>query len=123
MIFRNGFFLLVLHCVVTTLFSAEPGNTVTIPKDGVFGGRSVQSGVYTLEIDDTAEQPYLRLIKNKKIVATDLALILPARGPGKTSVQVTKVAGKELIRIRARHGDKWYFAYLFVSANSFPTKD
>ena len=104
-------FFLILNCIAFCVSAAELG-TITIPKDGTLGGRIVQSGVYKLEIDETADQPYLRLIRNQKIVATDVAIVLPARGSGKTSVHLTKVAGKELIRIRARHGEKWYFAYL-----------
>ena len=106
--------LLILICIAFCVSAAELG-TITIPKNGMLGGRAVPSGIYKLEIDETADQPYLRLIKNQKIVATDLAIVLPARGSGKTSVQLTKVAGKELIRIRARHGENWYFAYLETS--------
>ena len=70
------------------------------------------AGIYRVEIDKSAEQPYLRLIKNQNIVAVDLAIVLPARGKGTTSAQITKVAGKEFIRIRVRSGDKWYLAYM-----------
>jgi hypothetical protein len=114
-------FQLIFICLASTLVAADLG-TITIPRDGVLGGRPVQAGVYKIEIDETAEQPYLRLIKNEKMVATDLAILLPARGPGKTSVQVVKIAEKEFIRIRARYGDRWYFAYLSVATNLPATK-
>jgi len=103
--------LFLLFAIPSSIIAAELGN-ITIPADGVLGGRAVQTGVYALNIDETSERPYLQLIKNGKLIATDLAIVLPAKGAGKTSVQVTKVAGKEFVRIRARHGDKWFFAYL-----------
>jgi len=86
--------------------------SITVPVAAVFGGRAVPSGVYILNIDEASERPYLQLIRSGKLIATDLAIVLPARGAGKTSVQVTKVAGKEFVRIRARHENKWFFAYL-----------
>jgi hypothetical protein len=102
---------ILLFAISSPLFAAELGN-ITIPLDGVLGGRPLQKGTYVLNIDETSQTPYLQLIKNGKLIATDLAIILPAKGDGKTSAQVTKVAGKEYVRIQARHGDKWFFAYL-----------
>ncbi|MCI0413906.1 hypothetical protein L0222_14035 [bacterium] len=104
-------FLFLLLAIPSSTMAAELGN-ITIPVDGVLGGRQVQSGVYALNIDETSDRPYLQLSKNGNLIATDLVIVLPARGDGKTSVQITKVAGKEFIRIRARHEDQWFFAYL-----------
>lgn len=103
--------LLLVFSIALPVLAAELGN-ITIPVDGVLGGRPVQKGTYGLNIDESSHTPYLQLIKNGKLIATDLAIILPAKGDGKTSVHVTKVAGKEFVRIRARHGDKWFIAYL-----------
>jgi hypothetical protein len=103
--------LLLVFSVAFPLFAAELGN-ITIPLDGVLGGRPVQKGTYVLNIDESSQTPYLQLIKNGKLIATDLAIILPAKGDGKTSAQVTKVAGKEFVRILARHSDKWLIVYL-----------
>ncbi len=103
--------LFLLLAIPSSTFAAELGN-ITIPVKGVLGGRTVQPGEYTLNLDETPDRPYLQLIKNGNLIATDIAIVLPARGAGKTSVQLTKVAGKEFVRIRARHGEKWFFAYL-----------
>jgi hypothetical protein len=105
-----GTFLL-LFAIPYSIIAAELGN-ITIPVDGVLGGRAVPKGVYSLNIDETSRTPYLQLIKNGKLIATDLAIILPAKGDGKTSAQLTKIAGKEFVRIRARHEDKWFFTYI-----------
>ena len=98
--------------VFVHVLSAADSVTVTIPKAGILGGRPVPSGVYRLEIDESAESPYLRLIQNEKIVATEVAIVLPARGSGKTSVRLTKLKGKDFIRIQARQGNQWYFVYI-----------
>jgi hypothetical protein len=104
--------LLLFIAIPSSIVAAELGN-ITIPANGVLGGRAVPKGVYALNIDETSKTPYLQLIKNGKLIATDLAIILPAKGKdGKTSAQVTKIAGKEFVRIRARYEDKWFFAYL-----------
>jgi hypothetical protein len=102
---------LVLACVVSISFAAD-SESVTIPKDGTLGGRPVKSGVYRIEIDESAEKPYLRLIQKEKIIATELAIVLPARGSGKTSARITKLKGKEFVRIQARFRNKWYFVYV-----------
>lgn len=111
---RSMGILSLIFSIAFPLFAAELGN-ITIPVDGVLGGRPVQKGTYALNIDESSQSPYLQLIKNGKLIATDLAIILPAKGDGKTSAQVTKVAGKEFVRIRARHGNKWLIAYLEIS--------
>ena len=103
---------LLLVCAVVSVLSAADSITITIPKAGALGGRPVRSGYYRIEIDESADKPYLRLIQNEKIVATDVAIVLPARGSGKTSVRLTKLKGKEFIRIQARQGNKWYFVYI-----------
>jgi hypothetical protein len=101
----------LLACIVCLCFAAE-SDSVTIPKDGTLGGRPVKSGVYRVEIDESADKPYLRLIQKEKIVATELAIVLPARGSGKTSARITKLKGKEFVRIQARFRNKWYFVYV-----------
>jgi hypothetical protein len=103
--------LLLLIAIPSSVNAVELGNIV-IPANGTLGGRAVPKGVYVLNIDQASKTPYLQLIKNRKLIATDLAIILPAKGDGKTSVQITKIAGKEWIRIQARYEDKWFFAYL-----------
>ena len=108
---RSVLSFLLLVIAGSFSFAVEIGK-IRIPADATFGGRAVQAGLYTLELDETAEKPYLRLIRNEKMIAADVAIVLPARGPGKTSVSITKAGRKELIRIRARHGEQWYFAYL-----------
>ena len=103
--------LCLVFATIFPVFAAELGN-ITIAVDGVLGGRPVQKGTYVLKIDESSQTPYLQLIKNGKLIATDIAIILPAKGDGKTSAQVTKIAGQEFVRIRARHGDKWFIVYL-----------
>ena len=103
--------LFLLLATPSVILAADLGN-ITIPVKGLLGGRPVQPGQYTLNLDETPDRPYLQLIKNGNLIATDIAIVLPAKGAGKTSVQLTKVAGKEFVRIRARHGEKWFFAYL-----------
>ena len=104
--------ILLLACTVVSVLSAADPATITIPKAGMLGNRVVAAGAYTIEIDESADKPYLRLIQNKKIIATDRAIVLPARGSGKTSVRLTKLKGKDFVRIQARHGNKWYFVYI-----------
>jgi hypothetical protein len=111
-IFFTGIRLfLLLICVVSAAVAADPAR-VKIPKNGTLGGRPVTAGLYRIEIDESADRPYLRLTQNQKIVAADVAIVLPARGSGKTSVGITKLKGKEFIRIQARHRNKWYFVYI-----------
>lgn len=112
MIIRRSILSFLLLLAAGNLTSAIEVGKIKIPVDGLFGGRPVPSGLYTLEIDETADKPYLRLIRNEQMIAADIAIVLPARGSGKTSVAITRVGKKELIRIRARHGSQWYFAYL-----------
>jgi hypothetical protein len=117
-IFRRSILSFLLLLVACSISSAIEVGKIKIPADATFGGRAVQAGLYTLEIDDTADKPYLRLLRNEQMIAAEVAIVLPARGPGKTSVSITKVGKKELIRIRARHGDHWYFAYLETTRKS-----
>ena len=114
MILRLSTLFLLIGFLCGDLRAADAGK-IKIPVNGTLGGRSVPAGMYTVEIDETADKPYLRLIQNEKMVATDVAIALPARGSGKTSVAVTKIGRKEFVRIRARLGTTWYFAYLETS--------
>lgn len=98
--------------MLVSIISAADTVSITIPKDGVLGGRPVPSGAYKVEIDESPDKPYLRLIQKEKIVATEMAIVLPARGSGKTTVRLTKLKGKEFVRIQARQGNKWYFVYI-----------
>ena len=105
----------LLSVCIVSIISAADSASVTIPKDGILGGRPVKSGSYRIEIDESPDKPYLRLIQKEKIVATEMAIVLPARGSGKTNVRLTRLKGKEFVRIQARQGNKWYFVYIECS--------
>lgn len=117
--FRSVFVVAVhsifIFCGVSVLADSV---TISIPKAGFLGGRPVPSGIYTVEIDEMPDKPYLRLIQKGKMIATDLAIVLPARGAGKTSVRLTKTGRKEFIRVQARHGDQWFFVYIETASTS-----
>ena len=106
-----GFVILLLFAVGMYAYSEDIGN-YKIPGPVKYAGTVVETGTYTIQIVDGAEGPYLQLSKGDQVVAKDLAIVIPAKGAGKTSVQIAKIAGQEFVRIRVRHGDHWYYAYM-----------
>ena len=112
---RNLVCCFILLSACSLFAQIEKTVTVTIPKAGVLGGRMVPEGAYNIEIDQAAEKPYLRLVLKGKLIATDVAIVLPARGSSNTAAaRVIKIGKKEFIRIQVREQDKWYFVYLIV---------
>lgn len=106
-----GMLVLLLLCVGMYASADDIGN-YRIPGPVKYAGTTIESGTYTIQIVDGTEGPYLQLSKGGEVVAKDLAIVIPAKGPGRDSVQVAKIAGQEFVRIRVRHGDNWYYAYL-----------
>jgi hypothetical protein len=104
-----GFFLVLLTGVYG--FAVDIGN-YRIPETVTYAGKTVEPGTYTIQLEDGAEGMYLQLTKGGTVVAKDLAIVIPASGPGKTSVQIARITGQEFLRIRVRSGDNWYYAYL-----------
>ena len=102
--------LTVLLLVVSLSAFAVDVGTYRIPTSVKAGGVDVAAGSYLIQIEDGAEGPYVQLSKDGSVVAKELAIVIPAKGPGKTSVQVATV--QEFVRIRVRQGENWYYAYL-----------
>ena len=92
-------------------FAGDIG-TYRIPAAVTYGGTPVAAGNYLIQIVDGAEGPYLQLSQGGNVVAKDLAIVIPAKGPGNTAVQVAPIAGQDFWRIRVRSGDNFYYAYL-----------
>jgi len=110
-------FLLVLLFLLGTSFCAfatDLGNH-KIPERVTYAGTAIEPGMYMIQIVDGAEGPYLQLSKGSDVVAKDLAIVIPARGSGRNSVQIANIAGQEFLRIRVRSGENWYYAYLVRS--------
>ena len=107
--------ILVLIFVLSTAFMAygESVGSYRIPQNVTYAGTPVPAGVYTIEITDGQEGPYLQLSKDGGVVARDLAIVIPATGTaGRPQVQIADLAGQEFLRIRVRSGENWYYAYL-----------
>ncbi len=109
--YRIALIPLLLLAICSLGHSADIGN-YKIPGPATFAGSAVESGVYAIQLEEGAEGPFIQLSKAGNVVAKDLAIVIPAKGAGKTSVQVAKIAGQEFVRIRIRHGENWYYAYL-----------
>lgn len=110
--FRKSALMAILFlCTVAVVHATDIGN-YRIPQPVQYAGTSVDAGVYTVQIVDGAEGPYLQLGKNDAVVAKDLAIVIPATSPGKTSVQIARIAGQEFVRIRVRYENNWYYAYM-----------
>ena len=92
-------------------FATDIG-TYRIPERVDYAGVAVEPGMYMIQIVDGAEGPYLQLSKGGNVVAKDLAIVIPARGTGRTAVQIARITGQEFLRIRVRSGENWYYAYL-----------
>ena len=93
-------------------FATDIGN-YRIPERVMYAGQTVEPGAYTISIVDGEEGPYLQLSKGGNVVAKDLAIVIPAKGPaGKPQVQIARITGQEFLRIRVRSGANWYYAYL-----------
>lgn len=111
MLKKASFFLAMVFAVGLAAYADDIGNH-RIPEAVTYAGTPVAAGTYMIQIVDGAEGAYLQLSKGGEIVAKDLAIVIPARGTGKDSVQVANIAGQNFLRIRVRHGDNWYYAYL-----------
>ena len=110
---RKTLFLAVLLLIAAGMYAySEDVGNYRIPGPVTYAGTTVETGTYTISIVEGEGGPWLQLSKGGQVVAKDLAIMIPAKSPGKTSVQVAKIAGQEFVRIRVRHGDNWYYAYL-----------
>ena len=105
------FVLLVILSTGLYGFAIDIGN-YRIPERVKYAGVVVEPGRYMIQIVDSAEGPYLQLSQGDTVVAKDLAIVIPATAPGRTSVQIANIVGQEFLRIRVRSGDNWYYAYL-----------
>lgn len=104
------FVFLVSSALLT--FAADVGN-YRIPARVDFAGKVIEPGMYTVQIVDGEEGPYIQLSKGGEVVQKDLAIVIPARGTvSRPQVQIAKVVNQEFYRIRIRSGDKWYYAYM-----------
>jgi hypothetical protein len=104
-------FVLIFLFAASGLFSEDIGN-FTIPVAVLAGETKIQPGLYSIHAEEESTQQYIQLTKSKKMIARVRAIVLPANGTGESMIEQIKVARKEFVRIRARHGDHWYFAYL-----------
>lgn len=106
--------LVLVFLVSSALFAfAEDIGNYRVPARVEFAGTVVEPGMYTVQIVDGQEGPYIQLSKSGQPVAKDLAIVIPARGSvSRPKVEIVKVAGQEFYRIRIRSGDKWYYAYM-----------
>ena len=103
--------------VLILLFTGVYGFTTDIgkyriPEEVTYAGQTVEPGMYTIQIVEGEEGNYLQLSKDGNVVAKDVAIVIPASGPGKTAVQIARITGQEFLRIRVRSGDNWYYAYM-----------
>jgi hypothetical protein len=104
--------LMILFAVGLAAATADDIGNHRIPEAVTYAGTAVPAGTYTIQIVEGSEGPYLQLSKGGEVVAKDLAIVIPARGAGKDSIQIANIAGQNFLRIRVRHGDNWYYAYL-----------
>jgi hypothetical protein len=95
-------------------FAAVDTGNHKIPARVDFAGTVIEPGMYNIQVVDGQEGPYIQLSKGGQVVQKDLAIVIPAKGGNvsKPQVQIAKVAGQEFYRIRIRHADSWYYAYL-----------
>ena len=106
---RKIIFTAFVMMIGVSVFATDIGN-YRIPAAVKVGGVDVAAGTYLVQIEDGAEGPYVQLSKDGAAVGKELAIVIPAKGPGKNSVQVATV--QEFIRLRIRNGENWYYAYL-----------
>jgi hypothetical protein len=109
-----GFTTLLLALASIYSFAAVDTGNHRIPARVDFAGTVIEPGMYNIQVVDGAEGAYIQISKGGQVVQKDLAIVIPARGGSvsRPQVQITKVAGQEFYRIRIRHGDSWYYAYL-----------
>src|SRR5262245_39253083 len=108
----------LLVALASISFAAVDAGNHRIPARVDFAGTVIEPGMYNIQVVDGAEGPYIQLSKGGQVVQKDLAIVIPARGGNvtKPQVQIAKVAGQEFYRIRIRHADSWYYAYLKKAA-------
>jgi hypothetical protein len=109
-----GFTTLLLALASICSFAAVDAGNHRIPARVDFAGTVIEPGMYNIQVVDGAEGPYIQLSKGGQVVQKDLAIVIPAKGASvaKPQVQIAKVVGQEFYRIRIRHADSWYYAYL-----------
>ena len=104
--------LLLALASISVFAAADVGNH-RIRERVDFAGTPIEPGLYNIQIIDGPEGAYIQLSKNGQVVAKDLAIVIPARGSvSRPQVEITRIANQEFLRIRIRHGDSWYYAYL-----------
>lgn len=107
-------FVFVVSSALFT-FAVDVGN-YRIPKRVEFAGKTIEPGMYTVQIVDGEEGSYIQLSKGGEVIQKDLAIVIPARGTvSRPQVQIAKVVNQEFYRIRIRSDDKWYYAYMEIA--------
>lgn len=98
--------------LVSAFAAAEDIGTYRVPVQSTYAGTTIAPGSYKISIEQGTDGPTLALSKNGSVVASDLAIVIPAKSAGQKSVQIAKIAGQNFLRIRVRSESNWYYAYL-----------
>ena len=109
-----AFALILLVCGF--VFAAEESESIKIPSDVQIGQKVITAGTYILRIEDNSDGAYVVIMKGETEAGRDKAIVLPARGEGKTTVTLVKPAKTEFVRFRIRESDHWYILYLKTAA-------
>src|SRR4026208_82558 len=81
-----------------------------IPVDVVINQKAIPAGNYSIRVDSNT----LQIAKGETVLGSQKAIVLPARGEGKTSVTEIKAGKHSYVRIRFREEDRWFIVYLKV---------
>jgi len=102
--------------------AAEEVGNYRIPDDILVDGKIVQQGMYKIRTEENSGDSYLELVKGEKVIAKEPAIMLPARGSGKTSIVSVRTGARDFVRIRARGGDKWFLVYFNIQHSALSTQ-
>jgi len=102
-------------CVLSLVF-AVPGEssaiigTCALPEDVLVNGKTVLAGTYAIQIQ--YDSGFLQLLKGDEVLASERAIVLPARGEDEITTTIVKTAKREYVRIRVRNDNTWFIVYL-----------
>jgi hypothetical protein len=92
--------------------AAADSETYQIPADVQIGEKIIPAGMYVLQIEENSDAAFVVILKGGTELGREKAIVLPARGEGKTTVTQVKPTKQELVRFRIRESDNWYILYL-----------